>query len=153
MPFCQGEPGCGRLVPDAHGAQSACDDAAIDPIPIADEVVRASSQGKASVSWRATHSAVGFVVTWIQTGSLRSPGAHRPPAGGAPAHSTTYHATRRGLGRNRSLRCTPCDVGAVTRGDLNVKETMPHIVASRRHVDGAPRSAKSVFQTGSSARR
>ena len=31
---------CGRLVPDAHGAQPACDDAAIDPIPIADEAVR-----------------------------------------------------------------------------------------------------------------
>src|SRR6202521_2368546 len=31
---------CGRLVPGAHGAQSACDDAAIDPIPIADEVAR-----------------------------------------------------------------------------------------------------------------
>src|SRR5271154_2806273 len=31
---------CGRLVPDAHGAQSARDDAAIDPIAIADEVVR-----------------------------------------------------------------------------------------------------------------
>src|ERR1700681_1876856 len=31
---------CGRLVPDAHGAQSACDDAAIDLVPIADEVVR-----------------------------------------------------------------------------------------------------------------
>src|SRR6478609_7573368 len=31
---------CGRLVPDAHGAKSACDDAAIDPIPIADEVTR-----------------------------------------------------------------------------------------------------------------
>src|SRR6202023_1188812 len=31
---------CGRPVPDAHGAQSACDDAAIDPIPIADEVAR-----------------------------------------------------------------------------------------------------------------
>jgi hypothetical protein len=30
----------GRLVPDAHGAQSARDNAAIDPIPIADEVVR-----------------------------------------------------------------------------------------------------------------
>src|ERR1700694_4532525 len=30
----------GWLVPDAHGAQSACDDAAIDPIPIADEVMR-----------------------------------------------------------------------------------------------------------------
>src|ERR1700676_100958 len=30
----------GRLVPDVHGAQSACDDAAIDPIPIADEVTR-----------------------------------------------------------------------------------------------------------------
>src|ERR1700675_3948574 len=31
---------CGRLVPDADGAQSACDNAAIDPVPIADEVVR-----------------------------------------------------------------------------------------------------------------
>src|SRR6195256_5080064 len=31
---------CGRLVPDAHGAQSACDDAAIDLVAIADEVVR-----------------------------------------------------------------------------------------------------------------
>src|SRR5450755_3763225 len=31
---------CGRLVPDTHGAQSACDDAAIDPVAIADEVVR-----------------------------------------------------------------------------------------------------------------
>src|SRR6202158_2353730 len=31
---------CGGLVPDAHGAQSAGTDAAIDPIPIADEVTR-----------------------------------------------------------------------------------------------------------------
>src|SRR6202035_4462137 len=31
---------CDRLVPDAHGAQSAPDDAAIDPVAIADEVVR-----------------------------------------------------------------------------------------------------------------
>src|ERR1700692_1170751 len=31
---------CGRLVPNAHGAQSARDDAAIDPVPIADEVAR-----------------------------------------------------------------------------------------------------------------
>src|SRR5712671_3702503 len=31
---------CGRLVPDAHRAQSARDDAAIDPVPIADEVAR-----------------------------------------------------------------------------------------------------------------
>src|SRR5882672_48781 len=31
---------CGRLVSDAHGAQSACDNAAIDPISIADEVAR-----------------------------------------------------------------------------------------------------------------
>ena len=30
----------GRLVPDAHGAQSARDDGAIDPIPIANEVAR-----------------------------------------------------------------------------------------------------------------
>src|SRR5258707_8375589 len=31
---------CGRPVPDAHGAQSARDDAAIDLVAIADEVVR-----------------------------------------------------------------------------------------------------------------
>src|ERR1700693_697574 len=31
---------CGRLVPDAHGAQSARDDAGIDPGAIADEGVR-----------------------------------------------------------------------------------------------------------------
>jgi len=41
----------------------------------------------------------------------------------------------------------------VTRGDLNLKETMLHIAASRRHVDGAPRSAKSVFRTGNSGCR
>src|ERR1700682_6284774 len=32
----------GRLVPDAHGAQSACDDAAIDPIAITDHVTRST---------------------------------------------------------------------------------------------------------------
>src|ERR1700738_402389 len=37
---------CGRLVPDAHGAQSACDNAAIDPVAIADEVVRSLIPGK-----------------------------------------------------------------------------------------------------------
>src|ERR1700756_2259119 len=37
---------CGRLVPDAHGAQSACDNAAIDPVPIADEVVWSLIPGK-----------------------------------------------------------------------------------------------------------
>src|SRR6478752_10037046 len=31
---------CGKLVPDAHGAQSAGDNAAIDPVTIADQVVR-----------------------------------------------------------------------------------------------------------------
>src|ERR1700720_2899475 len=31
---------CGRLVPDAHGAQSACDDRTIDAIPVADHVAR-----------------------------------------------------------------------------------------------------------------
>jgi len=30
----------GRLVPNAHGAQLACDDGTIDPVAIADEVVR-----------------------------------------------------------------------------------------------------------------
>jgi len=31
---------CSRLVSDAHGAQPACDDGAIDPVAIADKVVR-----------------------------------------------------------------------------------------------------------------
>ena len=31
---------CRRLVPDAHRAHSACDDGAVDLIPIADEVAR-----------------------------------------------------------------------------------------------------------------
>src|ERR1700745_1269748 len=31
---------CGSLVPDAHGAQSARDNTAIDSVPIADEIVR-----------------------------------------------------------------------------------------------------------------
>ena len=34
---------CGRLVPNADGAQSACNDAATDPVAIAGEVVRESS--------------------------------------------------------------------------------------------------------------
>jgi hypothetical protein len=29
---------CSRLIPDAHGAQSACDDGAINAIPIANDV-------------------------------------------------------------------------------------------------------------------
>src|ERR1700733_8324504 len=37
---------CDRLVPDAHGAQSARDGAAIDPVAIADEVVRSLIPGK-----------------------------------------------------------------------------------------------------------
>src|SRR5712672_1221509 len=37
---------CGGSVPDADGAQSAGDDAAIDPIPIADEVARSLIPGK-----------------------------------------------------------------------------------------------------------
>jgi len=45
-PFCQGRGWCGRLVPDAHGAQSARNDAAIDPVAIADEVVRSLIPGK-----------------------------------------------------------------------------------------------------------
>src|ERR1039458_430687 len=37
---------CNGPIPDAHGAQSARDDAAIDPVPIADEVVRSLIPGK-----------------------------------------------------------------------------------------------------------
>src|SRR5680860_842119 len=31
---------CSGLIPDAHGAQSACRDGAVDPIPIANEIFR-----------------------------------------------------------------------------------------------------------------
>src|ERR1700737_5436694 len=37
---------CDRLVPDTHGAQWAPDDAAIDPVAIADEVGRSLLPGK-----------------------------------------------------------------------------------------------------------
>jgi hypothetical protein len=37
---------CSGLVPDAHGAQSTCDDGTIDPVAIADEVVRSLIPGK-----------------------------------------------------------------------------------------------------------
>src|ERR1700723_3129927 len=37
---------CGWLVPNPHGAQSARDDAAIDPVAIADEVARSFIPGK-----------------------------------------------------------------------------------------------------------
>src|SRR6202035_2852168 len=37
---------CGWLVPDPHGSQSAGDDAAIDPVAIADEVARSFIPGK-----------------------------------------------------------------------------------------------------------
>src|SRR5271156_2571082 len=37
---------CGRLVPDAHGAQSTRDDAAIDPVAIADDVLRSLIPGE-----------------------------------------------------------------------------------------------------------
>src|ERR1700688_1113310 len=37
---------CGRLVPDAHGTQSARDDNAIDSIPISDHIARSHVPGK-----------------------------------------------------------------------------------------------------------
>src|ERR1700730_3367374 len=37
---------CNRFVPDPHGAQSACDDVAIDPIAITDHVTRSTAPRK-----------------------------------------------------------------------------------------------------------
>src|SRR6266404_9251900 len=37
---------CDRLVPNAHGAQSACDDGTIDAIPVPDHVARSLIPGK-----------------------------------------------------------------------------------------------------------
>jgi hypothetical protein len=64
---------CGRLVPDAHGAQSACDNGAVDPIAVPDHITRSPIPRKCLGDLAcATHSAVGLVVTLIQTRSLRS---------------------------------------------------------------------------------
>src|SRR4030088_2773290 len=63
--------GCDMLFPNAHGAQSACDDGTIDAIPVPDHVARSLIPGKC-FCWRAIQSAVGLVVTLIQTRSLRS---------------------------------------------------------------------------------
>src|SRR5712664_2559003 len=61
---------CNWLVSDAHGTQSARDDSAVDSISISDHIARSAIPRKSL--GRATHSAVGLVVTPIQTGSLRS---------------------------------------------------------------------------------
>src|ERR1700676_3854472 len=50
---------CNWLISDAHGAKSACDNGAVNPIAVPDHVARSSFQGYASVIWRATHSAAG----------------------------------------------------------------------------------------------
>jgi hypothetical protein len=63
---------CGRLVPHAHGAQSACDDGAVDPIPIANEVLRGIIPRKCFRYLTRNPFGLGFVVTLIQTRSLRS---------------------------------------------------------------------------------
>jgi len=63
---------CGRLVPNTHGAQSARDDAAIDPVAIADEVVWCLIPGKCLRDLACNPFPVGFAVTLIQTRSLRS---------------------------------------------------------------------------------
>src|SRR6267154_1060179 len=63
---------CNWLISDAHGAKSAYDNGAVDPIAVPNHIARSPIQGNASVIWRATHSAVGLVVALIQTRSLRS---------------------------------------------------------------------------------
>src|SRR5260370_35203599 len=44
QPFCKAilprRSWCDRLVPDPHGAQSACDDCTVDPIAIPDHITR-----------------------------------------------------------------------------------------------------------------
>src|ERR1700729_3176434 len=63
---------CGWLVSDAHGSQSARDDAAIEPVAIADEVARSLIPGKCFSYLTCNPFGVGFAVTLIQTMSLRS---------------------------------------------------------------------------------
>src|ERR1700733_10617382 len=61
---------CGRLVPNAH--ESARDDADIDPVTIADEVVRSLIPGKCLGYLTSNPFCLGLAVTLIQTRSLRS---------------------------------------------------------------------------------
>src|ERR1019366_3568539 len=137
---------CNWLVPNAHGAQSTCDNGAINAIPVSDHVAGAPSQGNASVIWRATHSAVGFLVTLIQTRSLRSSwtttnaeSRSKPivgttnksiaamsgawlrrkvshPRPGGPRRLTMYLATLGCATSNPSLRTSPWRRGAPHRG-------------------------------------
>jgi len=61
-PFCRARL-AGRLIPDAMARNRPCDDAAIDPIPIADEVRGASSQGNCLRYLDVQPFAVGFAVS------------------------------------------------------------------------------------------
>src|ERR1700757_100305 len=45
-PFCQGEGLCNWLISDAHGAKSACDNGAVDPIAVSDHIARSPIAGK-----------------------------------------------------------------------------------------------------------
>jgi hypothetical protein len=62
---------CGGLVPNAHGAQPACDDRTIDPVSVADHVAR-SFIPRERFGDLARNPFRGCGVTLIQTSSLRS---------------------------------------------------------------------------------
>src|SRR3979411_1075980 len=51
---------CDRLVPNAHGAQSACDDGTIDAIPVPDHVARSLIPGKCLLCLTFTPCGRGF---------------------------------------------------------------------------------------------
>src|ERR1035437_6649891 len=61
---------CRRLVPNARGAQSACDDGAIDTIPIADQIVRRLSVPKTpsigfAIASESEHDCWMFAITFL----------------------------------------------------------------------------------------
>jgi hypothetical protein len=74
---------CNRLVSDAHGLQSAFNGSAVDAISITDEVVRSLIPGERLRYLPRDPSAVGFVVTLIQTRSLRSSRTMTRPSQGS----------------------------------------------------------------------
>src|ERR1700674_1688867 len=104
---------CGRLVPDAHGAQSARDDAAIDPIPIADEVARSLIPGKClrskPIVGTTNRSMAAMSGAWLRK-------KVRHPWLGGPRRLTMYLATLDCAISNPSLSSSPWMRGAPQSG-------------------------------------
>jgi hypothetical protein len=98
---------CGRLVPDAHGAQSAHDDAAIDSVAIADEVVRSLIPGKGLRYLTCNPFGRGIFRSMAAMSGAWLRQKVRHPWLGGPRRLTMYLATLDCATSNPSLSSSP----------------------------------------------